>query len=441
MALEKLSESLIGIVKRITLASLVDEKLVKEVVRELQKALLSADVNVKLVFELTKRIEERALREKPLPGLAMREHVLKILYEELVSLLGKKQEFALSKKAKIMLIGLQGSGKTTTIAKLAKFYSRRGSRVLVIGTDTYRPAAFEQLKQLSEEAKFALYGSETEKNAVEILKKALNEAAAYDAVILDTAGRHASEEELFREMKELAQIFQPDEKLLIIDASMGQSAGKQAKAFHEAIGITGVIITKLDSTAKGGGALSAIAETGVKIKFIGVGEKLDALEIFNADRFISRLLGMGDLSTLLEKAKEEISEEKAEKILKGGKITMEDLREQIKSIMKMGSISSILKMIPGFSMLVNKEAGELTEIKMKKFLYIIDSMTKEERKKPEIISGSRIQRIARGSGTSKEEVKELLKYFKNMQNAFKKLKKARRGMLPFKGFEKFGFGQ
>jgi len=438
MALGKLSESLIGIVKKITLASFVDEKLVREIVKELQKALLSADVNVKLVFELSKKIEERALKEKPLPGLSMREHVLKILYEELVSLLGKKQEFSLPRRARIMLIGLQGSGKTTTVGKLAKFYSKRGLRVLVIGTDTYRPAAFEQLKQLAEEGNFALHGSETEKNAAEILKGGLSEARRSDIVILDTAGRHSTEEELFREMKELASIFAPDEKILVLDANLGQTAGKQAKAFHDAIGITGVIITKLDSSAKGGGALSAVAETGVKIKFIATGEKLDAFEVFNADRFISRLLGMGDLRTLLEKAKEEISEEKAEKILKSGKITMNDLREQIKSIMKLGSLGSILKMIPGFSMFANKEVSELTEVKMKKFLFIIDSMTKQEREKPEIISGSRIQRIARGSGTSKEEVKELLKYFKNMQSAFKKLKKARRGMLPFKGLEKLG---
>lgn len=421
MALEKLGEALTGVIKKITLASLVDEKLVKEVVRDVQRALLQADVNVKLVMTLSKTIEERALKEKPRAGLSKKEHVVTIVYEELVRLLGKKQEF-LPKKSRIMLVGLQGSGKTTTAIKLAKFYLKRGLRPFVIIADTFRPAAYEQAVQLAEPLNIKVYGEPGNNDSIAIVQKGIEEAGKSEIVILDTAGRHKSEAELFAEMKQIFKVYQPDEKFLIIDASIGQQAGAQARAFHEAIGITGVILTKVDGSAKGGGALSAVAETASPIKFIGIGEKVDNLELFDAERFVSRLLGMGDLASLLEKAKETIDEKSAEKLLKG-EFTLFDLQEQVAAIRKLGPLSSVLKMIPGFGAALPGGASEVTETKIKKFLVILDSMGKEEKSDPRILNSSRIKRIARGSGTSVEEVKELINYHAAMKKALKGFKR------------------
>ncbi|NOZ58971.1 MAG: signal recognition particle protein [Euryarchaeota archaeon] len=428
MALEKLGESLGKVIRRITLAGLVDEKLVREVVRELQRALLSADVNVKLVMELSRKVQERALKEKPPAGLSRKEHTIRVLYEELVNLLGGGDGYTLPQRARIMLVGLQGSGKTTTVAKLARYFQKRGLSVTVIAADTHRPAAYEQLSQLVEPLHIRVLGSPHARDAVEVVKEALPQAEKSDIVILDTAGRHRSEEELFSEMVALAEVFQPDEKFLVIDSNLGQQAGAQARAFNEHIGITGVVLTKLDGSARGGGALSAVAETGAPIRFVGTGEGTDALEVFDAERFISRLLGMGDLQSLLEKAKETIDEQKAREIFKG-EFTLEDLYAQIESLNKMGPLASVMRMIPGLGMALPQEAAELTEARMRRFLVIMDSMTREERQKPRIINSSRMRRIALGSGAKVEEVKELLKYYNTMKRALKSLKKGRgRGM-------------
>jgi len=424
-----LGESLSNIVRKITRASYIDEKFVKEIVKDIQRALLVSDVNVKLVMELSKKIEERAIKEKPKQGLSKKEHVLSIVYEELVNILGEAKEFKIPKR--VMLIGLQGSGKTTTCVKLARFYKKKGLAPFIIAADTYRPAAYEQISQLAEPLQIKVYGEAENRNPVEILKNGLEKARKSDVVILDTAGRHKSEKELFDEMKKLVEVFKPDEKFLIIDSTIGQQAGNQAKAFHNAIGITGVILTKLDGSAKGGGALSAVAATRSPIVFIGTGEKVDDFELFAPDKFISRLLGMGDLATLMEKAKETIDERRAKEILKG-EFTLEDLRYQIESITKMGPLSSVLKMIPGFGLAMNQEATQITEEKMKKFLIIMDSMTREERLKPKIMNSSRIRRIARGSGTSIEEVRELMNYYNMMKKALKAFKRGRFKRMPFK---------
>ncbi|RMF91284.1 MAG: signal recognition particle protein [Methanobacteriota archaeon] len=425
MVLDKLSDSLTGVIKKITRAPFIDEKLVKEVVRDIQRSLLVSDVNVRLVMDLSKRIEERALQQKAIAGLTKKEHVIKVVYEELISLLGEKQDYHLPTKTRVMLIGIQGSGKTTTSVKLAKFFSKKGLRPFIIAADTYRPAAYDQLLQLAEKANVKVYGEPEGKDPVKIVESGLEKAAHADAVILDTAGRHKSEEELFREMKELAQRFRPDEKLLVIDSNLGQSAGKQAAAFHKAIGLTGVVLTKLDGSAKGGGALSAVAETGTKIRFVGLGEGIDDLEIFDPERFVSRILGLGDLRGLMERAQEHVDEEKVRDILKGD-LTLDALRDQIKAIRNMGPLGNILKMIPGFSMMSMPEgATEMTEEKMDRFLYIIDSMSRKERADPKILNAHRINRIARGSGTSREEVKELLNYHRTMKKALKGFKKGR----------------
>lgn len=425
MVLDKLSESLTGVIKKITSASFIDEKFVKEVVRDLQRALLMSDVNVKLVMELSKHVEERSLKQKAIAGLTKKEHIIKVVYEELALLLGEKQQYQIPASTRVMLIGIQGSGKTTTAVKLAKFFSKKGLRPHIIAADTYRPAAYVQLVQLAEKAGVKVYGEPEAKDAVGIAKVGLKKASQADAVILDTAGRHKSEDDLFSEMKKLSEVFKPDEKILVIDSNLGQSAGSQAAAFHEAIGLTGVILTKLDGSAKGGGALSAVSETGVPIKFVGLGEGVKDFEIFDPERFISRILGLGDLRGLMERASEEISEDSVKDILKGD-LTFDDLKTQIKSIRNMGPLGNILKMIPGFSMMsMPKETTQMTEGKMDRFLFIIDSMNKKERAEPKVLNTSRINRISRGSGTTKEEVKELLNYHRMMKKTLKGFKKGR----------------
>ncbi len=423
MVLEKLGESLSGVIRRITRAGALDEKLVKELVREIQRALLSSDVNVKLVLELSRRIEERMLREKPPAGLSRREHAVKVVYEEILTLLGGKAPGSMPSKARIMMVGLQGSGKTTTTAKIARYFQKRGLRTAIIAADTQRPAAYEQLVQLVEKYRIPVLRKES-RSAAEIVRHAMKEGGKADILILDTAGRHRSEEELFDEMEELARIFEPDEKLLVIDASMGQQAGAQAEAFSRRIGITGVVLTKLDGSARGGGALSAVAATGAPVRFIGTGERIDDIEEFNPERFISRLLGMGDIQALIEKAKESMDESAAKDILKGD-FTLDDLYSQIESLRKMGPLSGILSMLPGFGGGMPKEVAEITESRMRRFLVIMDSMTREERRNPKIINASRVRRIAMGSGSRVEDVKELLRYHATMKKAIKSFKKGR----------------
>ncbi|RLG25975.1 signal recognition particle protein Srp19, partial [Methanosarcinales archaeon] len=290
MVLDNLGGSLQDALKKIVGAGRIDERTVSEVVRDIQRALLQADVNVKLVMNLSKRIKERSLKEAVPPGMNPREHVVQIVYHELIDIIGKKCDLALGKQT-IMMIGLQGSGKTTTTAKLARYFQRKGLKPGVICADTYRPGAYEQLKTLCERLNIAFYGELNNKDAVAIVTHGLKNLERYDIMIVDTAGRHGLESELIREMEEIHRVAKPDHKLLVLDAAMGQQASEQAKAFNESIGITGVVITKLDGTAKGGGALSAVSETSSSIAFIGSGETPDDLERFEPDRFISRLLG------------------------------------------------------------------------------------------------------------------------------------------------------
>ncbi|AEA47240.1 signal recognition particle protein Srp54 [Archaeoglobus veneficus] len=433
-------ESLKDIVKKIARSTTVDKALVEEVVRDIQRALLKADVNVRQVKEISDAIKKRALSEDVLPTFNVREHIIRIVYEELMRGIGEGLEIPL-KKAKIMLVGLQGSGKTTTAAKLAKYFKDKGMKTGVIAADTWRPAAYEQLKQLAESYGIGFYGEKENKDAVEIARNGLKALKDYDMIIIDTAGRHALEEELIDEMIEIAKATQPDYKLLVLDAAIGQLASRQAKAFHDAIGINGIIITKFDGTAKGGGALSAAREIGIPIAFIGTGEKVEDFERFDPAGFVSRLLGMGDIKALLEKVERVVSEEELdpEAFLKGT-FTLKDVYKQIEAMNKMGPISKIFELLPfGFSMKVDDSMMEMTQEKMKKFRVIMDSMTEEELLNPKIIDSSRIRRIAIGSGTSPQEVKELLKYYKTMKSVMKKMKKGKFGKLPIKGLPKMGF--
>jgi signal recognition particle subunit SRP54 len=423
MVLEKLGKSLREVLRKVAGASHVDEGLVKEVVRDIQRALLQADVSVELALAVTKELQRRALSEAPPPGMSAREHVIRIIYEELVKVLGKAKELPLQ-KGRLLMVGLYGQGKTTTVAKLARWFQKRGLSVGVIAGDTHRPAAYDQLKQLAESIHVPVYGDPGEGKAEKVVKRGLKELAGRDVVIVDTSGRHSLEDDLIREIKNVAALVKPNESILVLDAATGQQAGPQAKAFHDAMGVTAVILTKLDGTAKGGGALSAVAATGAPIVFVGVGEKIDDFEKFDPPRFVSRLLGMGDLESLLERAQEALDTERAEELsrrLLSGKLTLEDMLEQMEMLNKMGTMSKILQMIPGMPGRMSPEEMEQTQERMARFKVIIQSMTQEEKDNPKILKASRIRRIARGSGTHPKDVRELLKHYNMSKQAVRGL--------------------
>ena len=430
MAFDSLGDSLRNTLKKITDAIFVDEKLINELVKDIQKALIKADTNIKLVLELTTKIKQRALKEKPPAGINKKEFLINIVYEELVAFIGKgdkvnyKEQVLQKKPYKIMLVGLFGSGKTTTTGKLANYFKKRGFKVAVMSTDTWRPAAYDQLKQVAEKVKVDFFGDSKEKKPDKIYKKFEKELNKYDIVLIDTAGRDALNEELTDELKLIKKTISVDESFLVLSGDIGQAAEKQGKAFHEYLGITGIIITKLDGTARGGGSLIACSVTGAPIRFIGVGEKIQDLEEFRPEGFVSRLLGMGDLEALLEKTKEAISEEKAEdlgkKFLKGD-FNFLDMYEQMQAMKKMGSFGKILDMIPGFSS-VPKEMLKGQEEKMEKWKYLMQSMTKKELEEPELLNHKRLERISKGSGSSIGEIRSLLKHYKQSKKMMKMMK-------------------
>ncbi|MEM3815262.1 MAG: signal recognition particle protein Srp54 [Candidatus Bathyarchaeia archaeon] len=433
MVLEKLGSSLYESLKKIFGAPTVDENIIRELVRDLQRALLQADVNVRLVLDLSKRIEDRALREKVPSGIPRKEHVVKVVYEEIVRLLGEKAvplNITPGKRSVFMLVGIQGSGKTTTAAKLARYFQKKGLKVALICADTFRAGALAQLSQLAAQINVPIYGDEREKNPIKVALDGLKKFENYDVVIVDTAGRHKDEKSLVEEMKMLQEAIKPNEVILVIDGTIGQQAAIQAKAFHEATPLGSIIVTKLDGSARGGGALSAVAATGAPIKFIGTGEKIDDLEVFDPPRFVGRLLGMGDLRSLLEKVREtetKVPEERIKAML-SGRFTLTDMYEQFEAIRSMGPFSRILKMIPGLGYEIPDDLISVAEDRLEKWRVIIQSMTPEERENPRIINASRIRRIARGSGTSEKDVKDLLKQYMLMRKMMKTLRRRR---LPF----------
>ena len=442
MVLEKLGDSLKTTLQKIAKSLFVDDKLINELIKDIQKALLQADVNVKLVFELTEKIKKRALSEEAAKGLTKKEQLINIVYEELVNFLGKEQHKieVKQKPFKIMLVGLFGSGKTTTAGKLAKFYTKRGHKVALVGLDVHRPAAMEQIEQVGKHANVKVFSDKKLKDAVEIWGKYKDEYDEYDILIIDTSGRDALSKDLILEIEEINRKIQPDENLLVISADIGQAAQRQAEQFHKSCGITGIIVSKMDGTARGGGALTACTVSGAQIKFIGIGEKVDDLEQFNPQGFVGRLLGMGDLEALLEKAKEIIKEEDAEDLGKRflkGEFNLIDLYEQMEAMSKMGPLSSIVEMIPGFSSLkLPKEMLQVQEGKLKKWKIAMNSMTKEELEDPEIIDGSRVERIAKGSGIPVSEVRELIKQYHQSKKMVKMFKGSKGDMSKF--MKKFG---
>ncbi|MBI5065436.1 signal recognition particle protein [Candidatus Woesearchaeota archaeon] len=428
MVLEKLSTSLKNTLQKIASAVFVDDTLLNELVKDIQRALLQSDVNVQLVFKLTEEIRKRAKEEKQPKGLTKKEQLINIVYEELTKFLGgEKHELKLEgKPSKIMLVGLFGSGKTTTTGKLAIYYKKRGLRVAIIGLDVYRPAAMMQLEQIGKQVNVPVFVNKTEKNPLKIYKQFESEYSKYDLLILDTAGRDALSEDLIKEIKEVGETVKPNETILVISADIGQAAQKQAQAFHDSCGVTGVIVTKMEGTAKGGGALSACAITNAPIVFMGVGEKPEDLESFNPKGFVGRLLGMGDIEALLEKAKEAISEEDAQdlskKLLKG-EFNLVDLYQQMEAMQKMGSISKLIEMIPGMGQLkLPKEVLEGQEGKLKFWKYAMNSMTKEELENPDLIDVERIERISKGSGVKVNEIRELMKQYKQGKKLIRAMK-------------------
>ena len=436
MSIDRLGSSLYEAIRKVFRASVIDEATVKELVHGLQKALLQADVNVQLVLDISKRIEERALKEKVPPGVSRREHLIKVVYEELTRFLGEKSipiKIEPGKRKVIMLVGIQGSGKTTAAAKLARYFQKRGLKPAVVCIDTYRPGAYAQLQQLANRINVPFYGDLKAKDPVKVAFDGLKQFGDKDIVMIDTAGRHKEERELIEEMKMLEKSLKPDEVMLVIDGTIGQQATVQAKAFHEATPIGSILVTKLDGSARGGGALSAVAATGAPIKFIGTGEKVEDIESFVPSRFVGRLLGMGDLETLIEKVHEaevKVPGKKAKAIL-SGKFTLTDMYEQFEAMKGMGTFRKLLKMLPGMSYNIPEDMLNTAEGRLEKWRVMIQSMTSEEKDDPKIFNASRMKRVAKGSGTSEKEVKELLKQYVMMRRMLKTLRRKKK--LPFFG--------
>ncbi|APW97128.1 signal recognition particle protein [Halobiforma lacisalsi AJ5] len=428
MVLDDLGSSLRGSLDKLRGKSRISEEDVDEIVKEIQRSLISADVDISLVQELSDNIKERAMEEEPPAGTPARDFVLRIVYEELVELIGDSTELPLEEQT-ILLAGLQGSGKTTSAAKMAWWFSTKGLRPAVIQTDTFRPGAYDQAKEMAERAEVDFYGNPDNDDPVEIARKGLEETEDADVHIVDTAGRHALEDDLIDEIEEIEDVVEPDTSLLVLDAAIGQGAKDQAQQFDESIGIDGVVITKLDGTAKGGGALTAVDQTDSSIAFLGTGEEVQDVERFEPDGFISRLLGMGDLSQLAERVERAMQQTEIEEDdwdpedMLQGQFTLNDMQKQMEAMNNMGPLDQVMDMIPGFGGGIKDQlpddAMDVTQERMRKFSVIMDSMTEAEKEYPKAIGASQIERIARGSGTDEEDVRELLQQYKMMEKTIK----------------------
>jgi signal recognition particle subunit SRP54 len=437
---DSLSDKLDSIFKKLRGQGVMTEENIKDALREVRLVLLEADVNFKVVKEFVERVRNRAVGSQVLQSLAPGQQVIKIVHDELVSLMGGSEDNSLDLAAKppvsVMMVGLQGSGKTTTCGKLAKYLKAQRRRPLLVPADVYRPAAIDQLKTVGRQVGIEVYDSKADQNPVDICREAVRyaELSGFDTVILDTAGRLQVDEELMEELVRIKETVDPREILLVADAMTGQEAVNVASGFDVKLGLTGVVLSKLDGDAKGGAALSIKAVTGKPVKFVGLGEKLDALDVFYADRLVSRILGMGDVLTLIEKAQSVIDVKEAEKLqqkLRKNEFTLDDFKNQMQQIKKMGSIDSIMGMIPGMGKMMKQMQGaQPSEKELKRIEAIIDSMTPSERANHSIINGSRRIRIAKGSGTTIQEVNQLLKRFTEAQKVVKQLQKlGTKGML------------
>ena len=442
MALEGLSRGIFRSLGFLKSKRRLDEDELKEMTKSLRRALQEADFNVRQTKEIVDRLEERMREEEPRPGVDLQTHAMNILYMELVRLLGADHEFQ-PRGATLLLVGLYGQGKTTTTAKLAEWYRKKHVlRVAVIEADVHRPGAYAQLSQLLEDSSVVVYGEPDEKDATKIVRNGLAACASADLVIVDTAGRHQLDEELVVELENIASITRATERWLVIDAQVGQAAGPVAASFHQLAGVTGIVVTKLDGTARGGGALSAVAATGAPLVHIGVGEKVSDLEKFEADRFISRLLGMGDIRGLIDLAPEDMDEEEAMRLtqrMMSGRFTLNDMYKQMEMMAKVGTIDKLMSFLPGnmFGGLggMSKPQKEAMQGNLDRYRTIMDSMTGWEKNEPAKIKAERIQRIARGSGVKEKDVRELIAQWKRSRKMMKgmggnrKLNKQMRQMM------------
>jgi signal recognition particle subunit SRP54 len=446
---DTLSDKLDAIFKKLRGQGVLTEENIREALREVRLVLLEADVNFKVVKEFIEKVRTRAVGTQVLQSLAPGQQVIKIVHDELVLLMGGTDDNSLDLAAKppvtIMMVGLQGSGKTTSCGKLARHLKAQRKRPLLVPADVYRPAAIDQLKTVGKQVGIEVYDSKSGMDPVEICREALRyaELSGFDTVILDTAGRLQIDEELMEELVRIKEMTHPREILLVADAMTGQEAVNVASGFDVRLGLTGVVLTKLDGDAKGGAALSIKAVTGKPVKFVGLGEKLDALEVFHADRLVSRILGMGDVLTLIEKAQSAFDEKESVKLqekFKKNEFTLEDFKNQLQQIKKMGSLESIMGLIPGMGKMMKQMQGaQPSEKELKRIEAIIDSMTHAERANHSILNGSRRLRIAKGSGTTVQEVNQLLKRFNEAQKVVKQLQKlGGKGMM--KGMGKLGRG-
>ena len=428
MAFESLSEKLAAAFKKLRSKGKLSESDIKEAMREVKMALLEADVNYKVVKDFVKTVSERAVGQEVLESLTPAQQVIKIVNDELTALMGKEHariQFPSKPPCVVLMCGLQGSGKTTHSAKLARYFKSQGHRPLLVACDIYRPAAIEQLKIVGEKAGAQVFEMGKE-NPVKIAAEALKFAKDHgnDLVIIDTAGRLHIDEVLMEELKQIEAAVNPNEILLVVDSMTGQDAVNVADTFNKALPITGVILTKLDSDTRGGAAISVLQVTGKPIKFAGTGEKIDDLEPFHPDRMASRILGMGDVLTLIEKAQDAVDEKEAAKLaqkMKENSFDMNDLLDNLRQISKMGSIKQLLGMIPGIGSKV--EGMDIDEKQFTRVEAMITSMTPAEREKPSIINPSRKRRIAAGSGTKVEDVNRLLKQFEQMKTMMKQFNK------------------
>ena len=439
MAFEGLSAKLQEVTRKLRGKARITESDLKEMLREVKLALLEADVNYAIVKEFINTIQEKALGQDVLKSLTPGQQVIKIVKDELVELLGgteSKINFTPNPPTVIMLVGLQGSGKTTTAGKLANLLRKQGKKPLLVACDVYRPAAIKQLQVVGGQLNIPVYANETSKDVVKIARQAIDVAISKlnDVVILDTAGRLHIDEDLMNELKNVKANVKPHEILLVVDSMTGQDAVNVAKAFNDALGIDGVVLTKLDGDTRGGAAISVKKITGRPIKFAATGEKLSDIEVFHPERMASRILGMGDVLSIIEKAEEAIDLEEAEKLEKQLKkkkdLDLDDYLTQLKQIKKMGSFSSLLKMIPGMSALKDVK---IDDKEFERIEAMISSMTKEERKNPKLLNGNRRVRIAKGSGTTVQEINKFMKSFEMTQKMMRQMKDSKNMKKMMKG--------
>lgn len=432
---ENLTERLQEVFRRLQKRGVLREADVDEVLREIRLALLEADVHYKVVKDFIARVRERAVGAEVSKALSPAQQVIKIVHEELIATLGEPGRLELRGPAPyvLMAVGLQGSGKTTTVAKLARHLKETGHLPLMVAADTYRPAAVTQLEVLGRQLELPVYSEGVRADPPAICERGVQEARrrGYDTVVLDTAGRLQVDEEMMAELEAIVRRVRPVEVLLVADAMTGQEAVRIAEGFHKRLGLTGLILTKIDGDARGGAAISMRAVTGVPIKFLGTGEKADALEPFHPDRLASRILGMGDVLTLIERAEAAFDQEQARRLeekIRRAEFDLEDFLEQLRQVRRMGSVGQILEMLPGMGKRSGVVAPEEAERQLRRVEAIILSMTPEERRNPRVLNGSRKRRIARGSGTTVQEVNALLNQFRQMQRMMKQLGKGKRGL-------------